>query len=236
MPAGMLITLRAPRTLRRPRHHGSSAVTLPRLPSPRRSVPCAGRSPRPSAPRPHGPQREAARARGSSGDGLHAALQSFPALYGPEVRPLARRKARFYFDTPTATWRTCFFVPSTVKINRQEQRRLQRDRDAAGPNIAKGIGEIEGRRAVDKLARVVTSNHLRPRQQIKSIQIKTVERVQLSAGGAGSRLPRGRKPGHFVEGRYGVYRNHPAAGSRRRVPCMLSVFPAPAPVCRRWRR
>ena len=49
---------------------------------------------------------------------------------------------------------------------------MQRDRDAAGPNIAKGIGEIEGRRAVDKLARVVTSNHLRPRQQIKSIQIK----------------------------------------------------------------
>ena len=73
-----------------------------------------------------------------------------PADLWPDV------KARFFFDAPTTTWRTCFFVPPSVKINRLEQRRSQRDRDAAGPNIATGIGEIDGRRAVDKLARVVT--------------------------------------------------------------------------------
>lgn len=67
-------------------------------------------------------------------------------------------KARFFFDAPTATWRTCFFVPPSVKINRQEQRRSRRDRDAAGPNISTGIGEIDGCRLVNKLARVVTSN------------------------------------------------------------------------------
>jgi hypothetical protein len=67
-------------------------------------------------------------------------------------------KARFFLDAPTRTWRTCFFVAPSVKVDRLEQRRRQRDKDAAGPNIATGIGEIDGRRAVNKLARVVTSN------------------------------------------------------------------------------
>jgi hypothetical protein len=79
-----------------------------------------------------------------------------PADLWPDV------KARFFFDASTHTWRTCFFVPPSVKVNRQEQRRSQRDHDAAGPNIATGIGEIDGRRAVDKLARVVTSNAKEP--------------------------------------------------------------------------
>ena len=79
-----------------------------------------------------------------------------PADLWPDV------KARFFLDAPTATWRTCFFVPPSVKVNRQEQRRSRRDRDAVGANIATGIGEIDGRRAVDKLARVVTSKAKEP--------------------------------------------------------------------------
>lgn len=91
-----------------------------------------------------------------------------PADLWPDV------KARFFFDAPTASWRTCFFVPRTLKVNRQEQRRSQRNRDAAGPNIATGIGMIEGRRAVDKLARVVTSGdanefiHFRPSSRLSA--------------------------------------------------------------------
>jgi len=65
--------------------------------------------------------------------------------------------ARFFFDSHRTTWRTCFFVLPSVKVNRQQQRRSQRDRDAAGANIQTGIGEIEGRRPVDKAARIVTS-------------------------------------------------------------------------------
>ena len=67
-------------------------------------------------------------------------------------------KARFFFDASTRSWRTCFFVPPSLTVNRQEQRRSRRNRDAAGPNINTGIAEIEGRRPVDQLARVVTSN------------------------------------------------------------------------------
>lgn len=73
-------------------------------------------------------------------------------------------KARFFFDRDRTTWRTCFFVKPSVKVNRLSQRRSARDKDAIGPDLPTATGKIEGRRAVNEMAGLITSRSKWPQE------------------------------------------------------------------------